>query len=251
VRAKAGPALYDRIGIGYRSLRRPDPRIAAQIERALDRAESVVNVGAGPGSYEPASCRVVPIEISRAMIAQRGPECAPAVQATAAALPLRDRAVEAGLAVLTIHHWGDDQAAGLAELMRVTRRRVVILTWDPAFPGFWLTDYFPDVFDLDRPRFPDVSALGAALGAIEVQTVPVPHDCSDGFLGAYWRRPASYLDPAARAAISTFTKLRNVEAGVEALARDLASGAWRDRYGEVLGASSLDLGYRLVIGGRP
>jgi SAM-dependent methyltransferase len=238
--------LYDRIGRGYGAYRRPDARVAAAIAAALGHALTVVNVGAGAGSYEPAVFRVVAVEPAAAMIAQRPAGAAPAVQASATDLPFRDAGFDAALAVLTVHHW-PDRARGLAELARVAVR-VVLLTWDPATPYFWLTDeYFPEIWTLDRPIFPSVDELRRQLGPVEVRPVPVPHDCTDGFLGAYWRRPEAYLDPGVRGAISTFTKLTDAGPGLARLRRDLADGAWRRRHADLLDRQELDLGYRLVI----
>jgi SAM-dependent methyltransferase len=243
------PQLYDKIGVGYQTHRRPDPRIAAAITRALDASPSVVNVGAGAGSYEPVDRAVVAVEPSLAMIRQRPAGSPPVVQASATALPFRDGAFAAALAVLTVHHW-PDRARGLAELRRVARERVVILTWDPEAAGFWLVeDYFPTLVAIDREIFPSLAELRRILGPIAVQPLPIPHDCVDGFLGAYWRRPAAYLDPAVRGAISTFTKSGDVDAGLDRLREDLASGRWTRRHGGLLDRSELDLGYRLVVSG--
>lgn len=240
------PELYDAIGQEYGAYRRPDPRVAAAIVDALAGAESVVNVGAGTGSYEPGDRAVVAVEPSVAMIRQRRPGV-PVVRASASALPFRDGAFAAALAVLTVHHW-PDKARGLAELARVARRRVVVLTWDPAAPGFWLVDdYFPEILAIDRPIFPAIADFRRGLGEVEVRPLAVPHDCTDGFLGAYWRRPAAYLDAGVRGAISTFAKIANVEAGVTRLRRDLEDGTWARRHGDLLARSELDLGYRLVI----
>jgi SAM-dependent methyltransferase len=207
----------------------------------------VVNVGAGAGSYEPTDRPVLAIEPAPSMIAQRARGAAPVVQASAVALPLRDGAFAASLAVLTVHHW-PDRARGLREMARVARHRAVVLTWDPAASGFWLIeDYFPALAAIDRRIFPSLGELERVWGAIEVQPVPVPHDCVDGFLGAYWRRPAAYLDAAVRAAISTFTKLPEVESGLLRLRRDLDDGTWRQRHENVLERTELDLGYRLVV----
>jgi SAM-dependent methyltransferase len=242
--------LYDAIGPGYRAYRRPDPRVAAAITEALGHAGPVVNVGAGAGSYEPTDRRVVAVEPSAAMIVQRSPGSAPVVQASATHLPFRDGVFAAALAVLTVHHW-PDRPRGLAELVRVTRDRVVLLTWDPAAPGFWLVDeYFPEIWAIDRPIFPTLDDLRSALGAIEIRPLPVPHDCSDGFLGAYWRRPEAYLDPGVRGAMSTFSKIRDVEPGLARLRRDLADGTWLRRHGDLLDRTELDLGYRLVVSRR-
>lgn len=240
------PALYDSIGRNYSRYRRPDPRIARRIDEALGDARRVINVGAGTGSYEPAARSVVAVEPSFAMIRQRRIGAAPAVQGDAIALPVRDASFDAALAILTIHHWSD-RARGVAELERVARERVVILTWDPAAPGFWLTEYFPEILDIDRRIFPELSELERLLGSISVRDVRIPHDCSDGFLGAHWRRPAAYLDPGVRSAISTFGKLSDAERGLRKLRDDLRTGAWHDRYRDLLERGEMDLGYRLVV----
>jgi SAM-dependent methyltransferase len=243
--------LYDRIGSGYRAFRRPDPRIAAAVARALGDVRSLVNVGAGAGSYEPVEPRVVAVEPSSEMIRQRPPGSAPVVQASASELPFVDGAFEAALAVLTVHHW-PDRARGLAELRRVARDLVVILTWDPDAPGFWLVeDYFPALAVVDRAIFPTLAELRCTLGPVRATPLPIPHDCVDGFLGAYWRRPHAYLDAAVRGAISTFSKIGDVGPGLAQLRQDLENGAWAERYGELLQWPDIDLGYRLVIAGRP
>src|SRR5947208_6206812 len=181
-------AIYDGIGRTYASTRRPDPRVEVAVRVALGDAASVVNVGAGAGSYEPAQT-VLAVEPSAAMIAQRPPGAAPAVQATAEAIPLADGECDAALAVLTIHHWAD-QERGVSEMRRVAGR-VVILTWDPDYAeAFWLVrDYLPESTALDRRRMPAIRRVCEWLGGAEVTPVPVPHDCVDGFFGAYWRRP--------------------------------------------------------------
>jgi SAM-dependent methyltransferase len=240
--------LYDTIGAGYSVRRRADHRIAAAITRALHGADSVVNVGAGAGSYEPTDGRVVAVEPAWSMILQRPPQAAPIVQGSAISLPFRDRAFDAALALLTVHHW-PDRPRGLAELARVARGRIVVLTWDPAASGFWLVDdYFPEIPAIDRQIFPSLADFDHAWGPIDVIPVPVPHDCTDGFLGAYWRRPTSYLDPTIRLGISTFSKVPNVEPGLERLRTDLEDGTWHQRHGHLLKQTELDLGYRLIIG---
>jgi len=241
--------LYDQIGIGYQQRRRPDPRLAAAITRALSHAESVVNVGAGAGSYEPTDRPVVAVEPAMTMIRQRRAGSAPVVQASANDLPFRDDGFGASLAILTVHHW-PDRARGLDELARVARRCVVIVTWDPASTGFWLIDdYFPEIVDIDRKIFPTIEDYGQALGRIEVQPFPVPHDCVDGFLGAYWRRPHAYLDAGVRSAISAFAKMSppELESGLGRLRRDLADGTWERRNSRWLERAEVDLGYRIVI----
>lgn len=243
-------AVYDTIGRGYAGQRRADPRVAAAIRAALGDARSVVNVGAGSGSYEPVDLSVLAVEPSREMIRQRPAGAAPAVQAVAERLPLGDGSVDAALAVLTLHHWAD-RAAGLAELARVARRRVVIVTWDPARTGdFWLTrDYLPAVVELDAAIFPSIAEIESALGGARVAPLPIPHDCADGFTGAYWRRPEAYLDPAVRSAMSTFARLAPaaLAAGLARLADDLATGRWDARLGHLRAQRDADLGYRLVV----
>jgi SAM-dependent methyltransferase len=244
-------AGYDeRLGGGYVEQRRPDPRIAARIRRALGDARRVVNVGAGAGSYEPADLDVVAVEPSAVMRAQRPAGAAPCVAARAEALPFVDGEFDAALAVLTVHHWGDWQA-GCAELRRVARR-CVVLTWDPATAqSFWLVaEYVPGLLDTDRRRFPATLAdQMRALGADRAETVPVPHDCADGFLGAHWRAPQRYLDPAVRRGMSVFAKTpaEQVAAGLARLEEDVRSGAWHDRHRDLLELDELDLGYRLLV----
>ncbi len=245
------PRLYDTIGVGYNAHRRPDPRIGAAITHALGSAASVVNVGAGAGSYEPTDRPVVAVEPSAAMTRQRPPGSAPVVQASATDLPFRDDAFDAALAILTVHHW-PDRARGLAELGRVARERVVILTWDPASTGFWLGEsYFPTLVAIDRQIFPRLAELRRILGSIEAHPLPIPHDCVDGFLGAYWRRPHAYLDAAVRGAISPFRKFGGVETGLARLRNDLEDGTWARRYRHLSTRAELDLGYRLVVAQHP
>ena len=242
--------FYDILGRTYGGHRHADPRIARIISAALGDAATVVNVGAGAGSYEPTDRSVVAVEPSSVMIAQRPASAAPAVQGSAELLPFPDNAFDAALAILTVHHWSD-RRAGLAEMRRVARDRVVVLTWDPEHPGFWLVrDYFPDLIEFDRRIFPKLAELEAALGRIDVSVVPIPHDCVDGFLGAYWRRPAAYLDEGVRAGISTFARIGDIPARIERLRVDLESGRWAVRNAELLRLEELDVGYRLVVGRR-
>lgn len=238
---------YETLGIGYARMRRPDARIAARIRRALGDARSVVNVGAGAGSYEPSDLEVMAVEPSARMIAQRPADAAPARQGAAEALPLGDDSYDAAMAVLTLHHWSD-WPRGLAQMRRVARRRLVLLTWDPEHYGFWLDDYLPAIAVVDRARCPTIRELRPHLGAHQVQTVPIPHDCTDGFLGAYWRRPAAYLDPDVRRSISVLTPdLPGLEAGLRRLAAELDDGRWERRYGHLRAQEELDLGYRLIV----
>ncbi len=242
------PAKYDTIGINYAELRKPDPRIAKIIADALGSAETVLNVGAGTGSYEPADRVVTAIEPSIEMIRKRRPDAAKAIQASAGDLPFDDKSFDAAMAILTIHHW-PDKAAGLREMRRVTRGPIVLLTFDPAHRP-WLTDYLPALAALDEAQMPKMSDYEKWLGPVSITPVPVPHDCSDGFLYAYWRRPAAYLDQKIRSGSSSFWVIgHKAEAGLANLRRDLESGAWARRYAGVLKQDEYDAGYRLVVAG--
>ncbi|GMU80411.1 MAG: hypothetical protein AMXMBFR47_02820 [Planctomycetota bacterium] len=242
-------ALYDTIGRGYAALRRPDERIAAAIEAALGDAVSVVNIGAGAGSYESAHRTVLAVEPSVVMLRQRPAGAAPCVRATAEALPLKSACVDAAMAILTLHHWSN-VARGLAEMVRVARKRAVVLTWIPDLAPFWLTDdYFPEIAAYDRTVFPGVAALRAMLGGsggrVHITPVPIPHDCTDGLLAAYWRRPECYLRDDVRGAMSSFSRI-DAGPGLERLRADLSSGRWAERNRELLALDALDVGYRLV-----
>lgn len=237
--------IYDTIGVNYANLRQPDPRIAAMIEHALGDAETVLNVGAGTGSYEPTGRKVTALEPSDEMIKQRPEGAAPVIQGVAEALPFGDNSFDAAMAVLTVHHWSD-QRAGLSELRRVARGPIVILTFDITVGGFWLTDYIPELITLDEGQMPDMPLYGDCLGPVDIHPVPIPHDCTDGFLCAYWQRPAAYLDTRVRGAISSFWKI-DATAGLKALEADLKSGAWDEKYGSLMRDTEKDFGYRLVV----
>ncbi len=238
-------ATYDTSGVNYSNLRMPDARIEQRISDALGTAETVLNIGAGTGSYEPDDRSFTAIEPSLEMIAQRSPSAAPVLQGYAEDLPFDDNSFDAATAILTIHHWSDREK-GLNEMRRVTRGPLVILTFDPSYQHFWLADYLPELVALDDGKMPEMREFENWLGAVEILPVPVPHDCSDGFLGAYWRRPAAYLDPKIRAAISCFWSIDDPAAKLEKLESDLNSGEWAERYSELLDLDALDLGYRLV-----
>ncbi len=240
--------LYDAIGAAYAGTRVPDPRIASAIEHALGDASTVLNVGAGTGSYEPLGRRVVAVEPSIIMLRQRRGEAAAAVPARAEALPFARNSFDAVLAVLTVHHW-TDQMAGLLECGRVARRKVVILTWDPMTAGFWLVrEYFPELLAHDQRMFPRLEVFADAFAAVEVVPLPVPADCTDGFLGAFWHRPEAYLDPRVRAGMSSFAHVPDATPALLQLEADVASGAWETRHGELREKAVLDVGYRIVVG---
>lgn len=236
---------YDTIGLNYANLRKPDPRIGALINDALGPAKTVLNVGAGAGSYEPDDKQVTAVEPSIEMIRQRPATSATVVQGFAEDLPFDDNSFDASMAVLTIHHWMD-QAKGLREMRRVTRGNIVILTYDPDFHDFWLLDYIPELIALDEDQMPKLATYKQWLGAVDISAVPIPHDCTDGFLSAYWRRPAAYLDPKIRAAMSPFWALGDIENALQKLAHELESGAWAKRYANLINLDTCDCGYRLV-----
>lgn len=243
---------YDTIGRGYTATRREDPDLRGLIHQALGDATSVANVGAGTGSYEPADRRVVPIEPSTVMVDQRPPDRAPAIRATAGALPLADDAVDAAMAVLTVHHWDRDLAPGVSELRRVARGPVLVVTYDPTMSGdMWLTrDYLPELAELDRAIFPTIDELVGLLGgAVTVEAVPTSRDTPDWTLGSFWAHPERVLDPAARQATSGFARMTSevVERVVKDVAADLASGDWDRRHGHLRDLDELDVGMRLVV----
>jgi len=246
---------YDANGSGYGVQRRADPRIAAYIERALGDARTVLNVGAGAGSYEPASRYVVAVEPSATMRAQRPPGAVPAVNASAEALPFDDGAFDAVMAVATIHHWSDLDK-GLGELRRVARGPVVILAFDgDALADYWLNDYAPELIAAERGRYPSidppVGLVAARIGATaEIVPVPIPNDCSDGIVEAFFGRPERLLDPAVRRAQSSWSFVApEVERRfVAALSADLASGLWDEKYGHWRSAPLYWGSLRLIVG---
>jgi SAM-dependent methyltransferase len=243
---------YDRIGEGYARHRQPDPGFAGAIEVALGDARTVVNVGAGAGSYEPVGRHVVAIEPSDVMAAQRPASLAPAIRATAGRLPLRDASVDAAMAVLTLHHWDHEQQQGVRELRRVARGPVVLLTIDPRVSGatWMMADYLPEVAALDHEIFPLPETLADWLGgAVAIDVLPVPRDTPDHTLLSFWAHPERVLDAAARAATSGFARMQPaiVDRCVAAVGRDLASGAWDARHGHLRELDAYDAGLRLVV----
>jgi SAM-dependent methyltransferase len=241
---------YEANGHGYAQRRRTDPRIAAKVHEALGSACTVLNVGAGAGSYEPTDRHVIAIEPSAAMRAQRPAHLTPAIHSVAEALPLEDGSVDAAMATVTVHQWPDLEK-GLGELRRVTRGPIVILTFDgDALDRLWLADYAPELFAVERRRYPAIDRIDAGLGGgCEVRPVPIPFDCVDGFTEAFYGRPDQFLDPAVRRSQSAWGLL---EAGMEerivaALAADLASGAWDARHGHLRRQAFFEGAVRLVI----
>jgi SAM-dependent methyltransferase len=243
---------YDEIGRGYARTRREDPRLREQIHAALGDARTVVNVGAGAGSYEPRDRHVTAIEPSDVIAGQRPPELSPAIRADAAHLPLRDGSVDAAMAVLTVHHWDRDQQRGLRELRRVAREAVVIVTFDPMVSGqMWLmADYLPEVAQMDHRIFPRPDVIAGWLGGqTEVEPMPLARDSPDWMLGSFWAHPERVLDQDARNATSGFARMAPavVDRVVTELERDLKSGDWDRRHGHLRQLDSDDVGLRLIV----
>ena len=239
--------LYDTIGATYTVTRRTEPRIAAQIWGALGDARTILNVGAGTGSYEPPDRHVLAVEPSALMRAQRPAGVAPCVAAAAESLPFEDQSFDAAMAIATIDHW-QDPIAGLREMRRVARR-VVVFTHDTSDPDrFWLTrDYLPEHNDLWAGR-PSLTELACAIVA-RIEPVPIPWDCADGFYEAYWRRPEAYLDENVRRGISVWARVGpDVEQrAVHSLRSDLASGRWAERNRDLVDLDTAELDSRLLI----
>lgn len=230
----AGDADYGTIGTGYTDYRKPDPRIAALIEEALHGSRTVLNVGAGAGSYESSAFEVTAVEPSASMRAQRPAHLPAAIDGVAEDLPFADDAFDAAMTTFSVHQWSDLEA-GLREMRRVARGPVVVLTCDPqSVRDFWLYDYAPAVLDTEARRYPAISDIAEVLGGkVEVRVVPIPADCTDGFNEAYYARPEMLLDPASRTACSawSFVDAETSERYTEHLRRDLESGRWDEKYG--------------------
>ena len=243
--------VYEDIGTTYTVTRHEEPSILAAITDALGDARTVVNVGAGSGSYEPADRPVVAVEPSPTMLAQRRGRSSRAVRGVAERLPFRDRAFDAGMALLTVHHWADPEA-GLRELARVSRRQVVFFFEPLRTHGFWALEYFPEAVELpSERRAPGESLLRAVLEVREVRVLPVPLHCRDGFGAAFYGRPEAYLDPQVQAGMSWLALLPGDvrRRGTDRLRRDLASGAWDRRHGRLRTQPTYDGGYRLAVAG--
>lgn len=244
---------YDTIGHGYARARREDPAVAAAILGALGDARSIVNVGAGAGSYEPPDRQVIAIEPSAVMAAQRSPDHVPAIRASAGSLPLHDASVDAAMSVISVHHWDSEQERGVREMRRVARGPVVIVTYDAAVSGaMWLmADYLPETAALDTETFPTMDQFKAWLGGtVTVTPIPVSRDTPDWHLGSYWAHPERVLDADARAATSGFARMapKVIDRVVTAIRRDLDSGAWDEKHGHLRGLTEYDAGMRLVVG---
>ena len=243
------PDAYDSLGLEYVLTRREDPRLAERIRAALGGARTVVNVGAGTGSYEPGDLDVVAVEPSGVMIAQRSKDAAPVVQAPAEHLPFDDQSFDAAMALWTIHHWTDANA-GLSELRRVARRVVIVTAASMVINRLWLTNnYWPGMAKQRRAETEPDAIAWFFDGVIRIETLPLPRDCVDGFGEAYWARPEAYLDPRLRSGMSCFQTLDNseLEEGLDRLDADLRSGAWDKQHGHLRRLSEHDCGHRLII----
>jgi len=247
----AGDVDYGQIGDGYSDFRRPDPHIAKQISEALGDATSILNVGAGTGSYEPDDRMVTALEPSESMRAQRPFGLPPAINGVAEHLPFEDASFDASMAIVTVHQWSDLEK-GLAEMRRVTRGNVVLLVCDPdLMSDYWLNDYIPEVRQVESSRFPSIERIRIALGGeVEILSVPVPHDCRDGFNEAYYCGPEMFLNEKARLACSSWSLVpkSSVERFDAELSADLASGRWDEKYGHYRSQPLFDGPLRLVIG---
>jgi SAM-dependent methyltransferase len=247
----SGDVDYSERAAGYYQYRRPDTRIARRLHDALGDARTVLNVGAGTGSYEPVDRAVTAVEPSAAMRAQRPSHLARAVDAVAESLPFANDSFDASMTTFSVHQWSDFRR-GLREMRRVTRGPVLVLTCDPTLVSrYWLDDYAHEVLAVEARRYPAIEEIAAQLGkATKVSSVPIPLDCTDGFNEAYYGRPERLLDVAARAACSAWTFLDSgaVDACVEHLRADLASGAWDARHGHLRTQSEFDGSLRLIVG---
>ena len=238
---------YDQIGKGYSVARKADPRIKQAIDDALMGAESILNIGAGAGSYEPEGANLMALEPSQEMIKQRRAGAAPCIRGCAEHLPFNAREFSHTMTILSMHHWSDRQIA-YKEIKRVTRERFIALTWNPNSAPFWLTeDYFPEIHKKDCEIFPTTDELRESFAGIQFYPLPIPFDCTDGFTAAYWARPHAYLEPEVRAGMSTFVKMTDPAPGLERLKADLRSGTWQQKYSTLQTLKAFDAGYVLAI----
>ncbi|MEM7163318.1 MAG: methyltransferase domain-containing protein [Bacteroidota bacterium] len=238
--------IYDQIGINYALKRQTEPRIATQIWNELKGAGKILNIGAGAGSYEPHEGDLIALEPSSKMIAQRSKHADPVVQGYAESLPFEDKSFSHCMTILSMHHWKDRYKA-FKEIKRVTEEKFIALSWDPYANDFWLTrDYFPEIVEMDKLIFPEKEEFDAFFDNVRIERIMIPHDCRDGFLAAYWKKPEAYLEPSVRNSISTFSKISKLEDGLLKLKKDLESGEWERKNQEVLHQNEIDAGYILI-----
>lgn len=239
-------AIYDKIGMTYSVTRCTDPKIAKQLYAELQGATRIVNIGAGTGSYEPENVELVAVEPSAKMIAQRKDGSYRVEKAFAEKLPFENKCFSHAMTVLSMHHW-ENRALAFSEINRVATEKFVAITWNPKSDPFWLTrDYFPEIHEMDKPIFPDLEEFKQHFDDVKMKPLQIPSDCKDGFLAAFWKRPDAYLSRQVRQSMSPFSKIKNLSAGLQKLADDLASGAWAKKNHAILGLSSLDVGYRVI-----
>ena len=239
-------ALYDDIGKGYSATRCTDPKIAAQLHLELEGATRIVNIGAGTGSYEPDNAELVAVEPSSAMIVQRKRDSYRVEKAFAEKLPFEDDSFSHAMTVNSLHHWRSRDLA-FREINRVATEKFIAITWDPDADPFWLTrDYFPEIYAMDKLIFPRLNELDKYFDDVSVKPLLIPNDCRDGLLAAFWQRPSAYLDGKVRQSMSAFFKIKNLAQGLQNLADDIASGAWREKNRAILDSLSLDVGYKLI-----
>jgi SAM-dependent methyltransferase len=239
-------AIYDQIGSGYTVTRCTDPKIQDQIKNELNGATNIINIGAGTGSYEPKNVNLVAVEPSLEMISQRNENSYPVKQAKADQLPFPDNYFSHAMTVLSMHHW-ENRIQAFSEIKRVTTKKFVAVTWLPEAAPFWLTrDYFPEIHEIDCRIFPSTSELKKSFRNLEVKPLLIPEDCKDGFLACFWKRPEAYLQKNVRKAISTFSKIKNLELGLKKLESDLSTGEWHKRNANLLDKSHIDVGYRII-----
>ena len=231
------------------SVKKPDPRIAARIQFHINGVRRILNVGAGMGSYEPQNCDIVAIEPSHELTKRRKSSKATVIQGVAEKLPFRDNVFDISMGILTIHHWSDI-ASGLKEMARVSKK-IILFTWIGYENEFWLEDYIPEIKGVDYNLSPSLAELEWILGDISVETIEIPYDCTDGFMCAYWRRPEAYLDSEVRKAISTFSRIPDIQERLDKLQNDIYSGAWHQKHSHLLEKENIDLGYRLVVCEKP
>ena len=244
--------IYNKIGVGYAQTRQEDPKLYNRILQNLGDAKSVVNIGAGAGSYEPKNLEVLAVEPSEVMIQQRKPGSAPVIQATADKLPLKDKSYDAAMTVISIHHWHNQQQ-GIKEMCRIARKRVVIVTIDPRVSNkMWLpADYLHEIAELDSKTLPLPETICEWLDCkTKIETYPIPKDTPDWTLMSFWAHPERVLDPAARAGTSGFARQPKeiVERVVTDVERDLKSGLWDKKYGHLRKLNEFDAGLRIITG---
>lgn len=239
-------AIYDKIGVGYSGKRQTDPKIAQQLHAELSGATRIINIGAGTGSYEPGDVSLVAVEPSQEMIMQRDSSPHDVIQANAESLPFDDKSFTHAMTVLSMHHW-ENRDLAFKEINRVTSEKFVALTWDPKSDPFWLTrDYFPEIYQIDLASFPSLDEMSLYFDDVMIQPLQIPHDCIDGFLAAFWKRPDAYLNEKIRQSISSFSKIGDLSKGLNKLKTDIENGTWAEKNNHLLSKDEFDVGYKII-----